>query len=94
MLSEFPSYDDLSPEQDDVLRLPLGGISDSPRGGGDDPPGIEISDPTGGEGDDECNGSYLILGPPGTGKSVMALYRTVQFLKQGKKVVLSPTADY
>ena len=88
MLSEFPSYDDLSPEQDDVLRLPLGGIIDPPRGGGDDPPGIEISDPTGGEGDDECNGSYLILGPPGTGKSVMALYRTVQFLKQGKKVVL------
>ncbi len=34
------------------------------------------------------DGNYLVSGPPGTGKTVMALYRAQQYRKAGREVVL------
>ena len=34
------------------------------------------------------DGTYLVSGPPGTGKTVMALYRAQQHLQRRRKVVL------
>ena len=34
------------------------------------------------------DGNYLVSGPPGTGKTVMALYRAQQYFKAGREVVL------
>ena len=51
----IPSYDDLSPEQDEAINL-------------------------------ELDGNYLVSGPPGTGKTVIALYRA-KLLSDLKKPV-------
>lgn len=53
----FPTYQDLSAEQDEINNLPL-------------------------------RGSYLISGPPGTGKTVMALYRAQMIASRGRTVRL------
>jgi hypothetical protein len=34
------------------------------------------------------DGNYLVSGPPGTGKTVMALYRTMQYCEAERQVVL------
>lgn len=51
---KLPPYEDLSPEQDDAINLPL-------------------------------DGRYLISGPPGSGKTVVALYRA-QMAKRSRRV--------
>ena len=49
----FPTYQDLSEEQDEINNLPL-------------------------------RGRYLVTGPPGTGKTVMALYRAQMISSRGE----------